>query len=131
MPGRPKLTWDTVYQGRCGKGHRFTRENTNAYEYRGKIQRACRTCVRRRREEKPQPGTVEQPKAHNVTDPAVLAFWQRTAVGGRAALVTEVSDRLNSLAGPYAVGVMPDVVFWKQFRAAFADRELPFKEGRI
>ena len=114
--GRPaKLTWDNVYEGACRTGgHRYTPETTKVSNRAdGRIMRECQVC--------------HPPKTSQDEPSPLLGYWQRVAEGGRDALVKEVSARLDDLAGPYAVGVMPDDVFWAQFRAAFADRDLPFR----
>lgn len=146
------MTLDNVYEGSCQSGHQHSPENTQiARQKDGMILRICRACKRerynsperkaaihakanrlaaeRRAENKLGKVQVAPPSREVFAPPEVVEYWRGVAEGGREALVKEVSARLDAVAGPYAVGVMPDDVFWAHFRAAFADRPLPFGDG--
>lgn len=117
---------ETMYEGQCAQGHRYTPESTRVLVRPGKtLKRRCRTCentgqrVRRLRGDVPGPQNSAAPDH-------VIQHWKDVAEGGQEALVKEVSTMLDDKAGPYAVGVMPDEVFWAKFREAFAGRSLPF-----
>lgn len=121
------MTWDNVYEGECRRGHPYSEQTTKIMvRPSGTLKRECRSCLKVVRRTRRKPGEEAERIQAPASPPHVLARWMTVAEGGREALVKEVSAQLDDMAGPYAVGVMPDDVFWAKFRAAFADRDLPF-----
>lgn len=117
-----RLTWDNIYEGECRRGHPYTEQSTKILvRPSGTLKRVCRTCLKVLRRVRRQPGEDTTRIQAPASPPHVLEHWKTVAGGGREALVKEVTVLLDDMAGPYAVGVMSDNVFWAKFREAFAD----------